>query len=91
VQVTSSGIKNEFPDKLLSWLDKLNQLLYARRSPLNWFTQRRRMSVRVRKPNDSQTRTLSNGSGIGYIRFTDQENIIETKTLASSGEDVEFK
>lgn len=91
VQVTSSGIKNEFPDKLLRWLDKLNRLFYARRSPLNWFTQRRRMSIRVRKPNDSQTRTLSNGSGIGYIRFTDQDNIIETKTLSSSGEDVDFK
>jgi hypothetical protein len=91
VQVTSSGIKNEFPEKLLNWLDKLNQLLYARRSPLNWFTQRRRMSIRVRKPNDNPTRTLSNGSGIGYIRFTDKDNIIETKTLSSSGEDVDFK
>lgn len=91
VQVTSSGVKNEFPEKLLNWLDKLNQLLYARRSPLNWFTQRRRMSVRVRKPNDSDTRTLVNGSGIGYIRFTGQDNIIETKTLLPSGEDVDFK
>jgi hypothetical protein len=49
------------------------------------------MSIRVRKPNDSPIRTLSNGSGIGYIRFTDKDDIIETKTLASSGEDVDFK
>ena len=90
VQVTSSGIKNEFPDKLLKWLDKLNRLLYARRSPLNWFTQRRRMSIRVRKPNSNPVRTLSNGSGIGYIRFTGGDDIIETKTFASSGDDVDF-
>ncbi|TDF35689.1 alkaline phosphatase family protein [Alteromonadaceae bacterium M269] len=90
VQVTSSGIKNEFPDKLLSWLDRLNQILYARRSPLNWFTQRRRMSIRVRRPNKSKTSTLSNGSGIGYIRFTHNEDVVETKTLSSSGKDVDY-
>src|SRR5690606_5269982 len=35
-QVTSSGIKNQFPEKLLDTLDRLNRWLYSPRSPLNW-------------------------------------------------------
>ena len=40
-QITSSGIKNEFPNTLLEWLDRMNRWLYAPWSPLNWFTKRR--------------------------------------------------
>src|SRR3546814_16471174 len=30
-QITSSGIKNEFPRRLLDWLDRLNRWLYSPR------------------------------------------------------------
>ena len=50
-QITCSGIKNEFPEKLLRWFDRLNRVLYARRSPLNWFTQRRNMTIKHRRPD----------------------------------------
>jgi len=30
-QITSSGIKNQFPHKLLRWFDTLNRLLYSPR------------------------------------------------------------
>ena len=90
VQITCSGIKNEFPAGLLSWLDTLNRYLYAPYSPLNWFTKRRRMKIRVRKPNDSSDSTLFNGSGIGQITLTNDENIVEATVICASAETVLF-
>jgi hypothetical protein len=48
-QITSSGIKNEFPQPLIGILDRLNRLLYGPYSPLNLFTKRRAMRVSGRK------------------------------------------
>ncbi|MDV7340319.1 hypothetical protein RYZ26_11990 [Terasakiella sp. A23] len=69
-QITSSGLKNEFPNKLLHILDVMNKWLFAPKSPLNWFTKRRHMRIIPRKPEghaDGQ-RTL-NGSGIGLVEL----------------------
>ena len=44
-QLTASGIKNEFPKKLLKYFDNLDSFLYARWSPLNFFTKRWQMKV----------------------------------------------
>lgn len=69
-QVTSSGIKNEFPRKLLDTLDRSSRWLYSPRSPLNWFTKRRRMKVSPFKPKTaSRGERLLNQAGIGYVRF----------------------
>lgn len=67
-QVTSSGIKNEFPRRLLDWLDRLNRWLYAPRSPLNWFTQRRDLALTPRLPDRRrQGERVWNGAGIGQV------------------------
>jgi hypothetical protein len=67
-QITSSGIKNEFPRRLLDWFDRLNRWLYATHSPLNWLTKRRRLEVVPRVPDRSQAgERLWNGSGIGLL------------------------
>lgn len=72
-QITSSGIKNEFPNDLLEWLDRLNRWLYAPRSPLNWFTKRRRMRVRPRLPTGREAgERLWNGAGIGLVVLDEQ-------------------
>lgn len=72
-QVTSSGIKNEFPRRLLDWLDRLNRWLYSPRSPLNWFTKRRDLEIRPRLPDQRQSgERLWNGAGIGQI-FLDEQ------------------
>jgi hypothetical protein len=69
-QITSSGIKNEFPNTLLEWLDRLNRWLYAPWSPLNWFTKRRRMRVSPRLPEGRDAgERLWNHSGIGDLRL----------------------
>ncbi|QTC00318.1 alkaline phosphatase D family protein [Alcaligenes sp. SORT26] len=72
-QVTSSGIKNEFPEGLLNWLDRLNRWLYSPRSPLNWFTQRRDLSINPRLPDQrKQGERVWNGSGLGQIWLDEQ-------------------
>ncbi len=67
-QITSSGFKNEFPEDLLNWLDRLNRWLYSPRSPLNWFTKRRSMSITPHLPDQRKHgERLWNGSGIGQV------------------------
>ncbi|MGX4642181.1 alkaline phosphatase family protein [Massilia sp. SYSU DXS3249] len=67
-QITSSGIKNEFPRRLLHWLDRLNRWLYSPRSPLNWFTQRRDLALTPYLPDRRQHgERVWNGAGIGQV------------------------
>jgi hypothetical protein len=71
-QITSSGLKNEFPPRLLDWFDRLNRWLYAPWSPLNWLTKRRSMQVTPRIPSRSKAgERLWNGSGLGQVWFND--------------------
>ena len=93
LQVTCSGIKNKFPDKLLTTLEKLNKILYATYSPLNMFTKRRRMKIRVRKPNTDIDQHLYNGSGIGVLILNKNEDVtieIITEIITSTGKTIRF-
>ena len=77
-QITSSGIKNEFPNGLLEWLDRLNRWLFAPWSPLNWFTKRRRMRIAPRLPEGREAgERLWNHSGIGEV-WLDEEGAPRT-------------
>ncbi|KRP61924.1 alkaline phosphatase D family protein [Pseudomonas trivialis] len=72
-QVTSSGIKNQFPPRLLEWFDRLNRWLYSPRSPLNWFTRRRTMQVVPHIPEHAEAgERLWNSAGIGQVFFNAQ-------------------
>ena len=72
-QITSSGIKNEFPPRLLEWFDRLNRWLYSPRSPLNWFTRRRKMQVVPHIPEHAEAgERLWNSAGIGQVFFNEQ-------------------
>ncbi|WP_322997127.1 hypothetical protein [Castellaniella sp.] len=67
-QITSSGIKNQFPIRLLDILDRLNRWLYAPKSPLNWLTRRRRMEIQPCKPaTAARGERLLNQPGIGRL------------------------
>lgn len=89
-QITSSGIKNEFPDKLLKWFDRLNRLLFNKNSPLNWLTQRRNMQISHRKPKHHKMTTLLNGAGIGLLKLDQNCREVEAHQLCASGEKVAF-
>lgn len=70
-QITCSGIKNHFPEKLLPIFDKLNGWFYGHFSPLNLLTKRKRMSLRGRRPNGAPSKRLVNKSGIGILELAD--------------------
>ncbi|MFW3615574.1 alkaline phosphatase family protein [Billgrantia antri] len=90
-QITSSGIKNAFPDTLLDWFDRLNRWLYAPRSPLNWFTKRRRLVIHPRDPDRAKAgERLWNGSGIGLVDFDDKGRPSDIRYLDARGFEVRF-
>lgn len=89
-QITCSGFKNEFPHKLLSWFDRLNGWFYGSYSPLNWFTKRRRMRIRPRRPDNHDKRLLFNESAVGRVRLSEDGVPTEISVLPASGGEVRF-
>jgi len=92
-QVTCSGLKNEFPHRLLDGFDRLNRWLYGSRSPLNWFTKRRRMQIRSRIPHEhncAANRRVFNNSGVGRIRLNAAGEPTDISVLKAQGGEVSF-
>lgn len=90
-QITSSGLKNTFPDTLLDWFDRLNRWLYAPWSPLNWLTKRRRMAVDPYYPERaSKGERLWNRAGIGQVLLDDQGAPREVMQLGADDCDTRF-
>ena len=90
-QICSSGVRNEFPPRLLDVLDRANRWLYSPRSPLNWFTSRRRMRVIPRKPEGTpRGRRLLNGSGIGLVELDISGEPWRISELLADGRTVSF-
>ncbi|GGA82451.1 hypothetical protein GCM10011369_25540 [Neiella marina] len=91
-QITSSGIKNEFPDRLLRVLDRLNRWLYAPKSPLNWFTKRRDLSISPYLPEQREKgRRLLNAAGIGMVELDDSGAPTRIQQLCEGGELIQFR
>jgi len=89
-QITCSGIKNEFPERLITLFDKLNRWLYGSRSPLNWFTKRRRMQIRARKPAGLPKQRMLNASGIGLLKLNASGEPTQVSVLTAKGADIDF-
>lgn len=90
-QITSSGFRNEFPQKLLNRIDRLNRWMYAPWSPLNWFTKRRKMRVVPRQPASGDGGDLLvNGSGIGLLSLNAEGAPEKIEQLLARGGRVEF-
>ncbi len=94
-QITSSGIKATFPEKLLRSFDRLNRWLFASYSPLNWFTRRRYMHIRSRRPGQHGGRyrhqRLLNGNGIGRVRLNKEGEPVVIEILWIDGQQIVFK
>ncbi|WP_417819948.1 alkaline phosphatase family protein [Terasakiella sp.] len=90
-QVTSSGFKNEFPKKLLDVLDIINRWLYSPRSPLNWFTKRKRMRIIPRKPEGhADGRRLLDAAGVGLVELDKDGRPCRFRQLLADGQFVGF-
>jgi hypothetical protein len=91
-QITSSGIKNEFPVALIEWLDRLNRWLFAPWSPLNLLTQRRSFHIYPRLPEGrSAGERLWNHSGIGDVRLDCDGRPVQIRQLNALRGETEFK
>ena len=90
-QITSSGIKNQFPKRLLDMFDRLNRWLYSPRSPLNVFTRRRRMKVIPHKPSTANAgERLLNAAGIGLVILNPNGSPKKVLQLCVDGQDIDF-
>ncbi|WP_290653518.1 alkaline phosphatase family protein [Aquisalimonas sp.] len=90
-QITSSGVKNAFPDTLLGWFDRANRWLYATRSPLNWITKRWPMEISPRDPDQAKAgERLWNGAGIGLVELDQSGRPHSILHLDARGFDVTF-
>jgi hypothetical protein len=90
-QITSSGVRNAFPERLLAVLDRLDYWLFAPGSPLNVFTRRRRLRIQPRKPEGTASgRRLLNGSGIGLVELDADGRPWRIRELLAEGPSVLF-
>lgn len=86
-QITSSGLRNTFPEGLLNWLDRLNRWLFAPYSPLNAFTKRRNMRIKPLQPSHASSgERLVNGSGIGLVEIDNKGTPIKISQLLAERE-----
>lgn len=74
LQFTCSGIKNQFPERLLSVFDRLNRVFYSSRSPLNFLTKRRFMKITERKPVGYAGAEHINPCAMGVLHLPDTPN-----------------
>lgn len=86
-QLTSSGMKNEFPPKTLKVFDKLERLLYFAASPINIFTKRRRLEVQQQHLKQQQNQILYAKSNIGLVEFDQQK--LKSFTILVDEDDIE--
>lgn len=89
-QITSSGIKNEFPPRLLRVCDLMDRVLYSTYSPLNWFTKRKRLKIRKRDPDIPGRQRLVNCSAIGELRLDSQDRPSQVSILTGKGDTIAF-
>jgi hypothetical protein len=89
-QVTSSGIKNCFPEPLIGCLDHINRWLYGSYSPLNFFTKRRSMKVKGRNVINGGKRRLISKSGLGYLELNEDGSPSLICDLHNDGTTTEF-
>ena len=96
-QLTCSGFKNEFPQKLLKFFDYIDRVLYSRYSLLNLFTKRRRMAIEHHplfepsKPNKKgKQRHLHSESAAGLVELCDTGLLQSFSLITAHGEKLTF-
>jgi hypothetical protein len=99
IQFTCSGIRNQFPDKLARWFAQLNHIFYGYRSPLNWLTKRRNMSIKEREPQfeeqdsniSKRSKYIVNASSFGVLELNKNGKEKACKLILADGSKVVFK
>lgn len=90
-QITASGLKNEFPHKILRRLAQFNRVLFHRASPLNWLTRRKGMLIESRLVNGVNGQELYNHSAIGLVRFNQVGAPVQIGLLTGTQQKIFFE
>jgi len=89
LQFTCSGIHNEFPNTLLRWFDRLNHFFYSHKSPLNFLTKRRNMSIKQREPKGFSG-SLVNKCALGHLQLNEDGTEKRCTLILSDGKTIDF-
>lgn len=89
-QITSSGIKNEFPNTLLRFCDVMDRALYSPHSPLNLLTKRKRLKIIKRDPDLPNNNRLVNQSAIGELYLDDKGKPTKIAILTATEKEITF-
>jgi len=89
-QITCSGFKNEFPNRLLRFCDFMDRALYSPHSPLNWFTKRKKLLITKRNPSQNNQNKLVNKSAIGELRLDEKGKPTQVSILTAEGKFIDF-
>jgi hypothetical protein len=85
-QITSSGIATTSRRGCWTCWTGLNRWLYSPRSPLNWFTRRRRLEISPHPPvGAARGERLLNRAGIGHVRFNEQGEPVLVQQITAEG------
>lgn len=97
-QLTCSGFKNEFPQKLLKFFDYIDRVLYSRYSLLNVFTKRRKLAIEHHPlfepsmPNKKgKQRHLHSESAAGLVELSDEGLLKSFSLITAKGEKLHFE
>ncbi len=89
-QVTCSGLRNTFPEPLLTICETSDRVLYSPNSPLNWFTKRKRLKIFKRDPDTAGHQRVVNQSAVGELRLDEQGAPKDISVLTAKGTRIRF-
>lgn len=91
-QLTCSGFKNEFPQKLINFFDSIDRFLYSKHSPLNIFTKRRKLAIEHHQLEIDAKRKkhLYSQSAAGIVRLTDEGYLQDFDLVTGDGNILSF-
>ncbi len=84
-QLTSSGLRNTFPDGLLRFFARIDAWAFRPESPLNRLTKRWALHVSMRQCSDTSAQRVLNGSQFGRVWLKNGELVRAESVLAAGG------
>lgn len=91
-QLTCSGFKNEFPQKLINFFDSIDRFLYSKHSPLNIFTKRRKLAIEHHplELDAKRKKHLYSQSAAGIVQLTDEGYLQDFNLVTGDGNILSF-
>ena len=91
-QLTCSGFKNEFPQKLINFFDSIDRFLYSKHSPLNIFTKRRKLAIEHHplEIDAKRKKHLYSQSAAGLVKLTEEGYLQDFDLITGDGKILSF-